>query len=247
MKINDASNTHQSIYHLALRWALASSTDFPFDPDFVQSANIALDKLIALIMRNDNTWEWDDGNQADLPIATADLASGQDNYSIAVTHLKILRVRVKDQNGNWKTLNPIQRRELTDTQLAASGLPEGYDKLGGSIFLVPKPDYASTGGLELQFQRGASYFADDSTTKEPGFAAEFHELVALMPALDFCDINGKDKQAARIRERIGREPIGSDEGSGLLGAMAAFYRSRDYDRPQSLSLAKSNRASSTLL
>jgi hypothetical protein len=241
MQIRNDSSTHLSLYHLGLRWAQAATTDYPF-AEFVQSANVWLDKVVAVIMRNDNTWEFEDTNNTDLPLATTSIVAAQEDYSLAASHLKILRVRAKDNQGNWVTLQPIQRRQLTDDQLRSTGNPEGYDKLGNSLFLNPIPDYASSGGLELQFQRGGNYFDTDDTTKEPGFASPFHEIIALGAALDFCDINGKDKQANAIRARLGVEPIGNVEGSGLLGALASHYRTRDYDRPQTISLKQSNRS-----
>lgn len=245
MQIRNDSSTHLSLYHLALRWAQAAATDYPF-AEFVQSANVWLDKVVAIILRNDNTWEFEDINNTDIPLATTDLVAAQEDYSLAASHLKILRIRVKNSQGNWITLQPIQRRELSDAQLRETGTPSGYDKLGNSLFLTPIPDYASSGGLEVQFQRGGSYFATGDTTKEPGFASSFHEIIALGAALDFCDINGKEKQAEAIRARLGTEPIGSDEGSGFLAALATHYRTRDYDRPQTISLKQSNRSTGLL-
>jgi hypothetical protein len=245
MRINDASNQHLSLYHLALRWAIATSTDFPFNPDFLQSANLALDKVSALIMRFDNTWEYDDSNNTDLPIATTDLVAGQDQYSIATSHLKILRVRVTNRNGDYVTLSPKNRGELNDRTLDVDGTPLYYDKLGGNIFILPKPDYSGT--IELQTQRGANHFATSDTVKEPGFNSLFHELVALYPSLDYTEIAGMDKQANKIRARIGQEPVGGQEGTGLLGQLATAMMQRDADRPQSLGISKSNRGIGLLI
>lgn len=240
MQINGAEYEN-SLYRDALAWAGASATDFPFDPDFVRNANLWLDLVTGYIMEFDGSWKWDDANRTTLPIGTGNLVSDQDNYSVSVGYLKLIRVRVKDQNGNWITLKPIQRRSLSDSDLAASGTPTSYYKLGNSIFLTPIPNYALTGGIEIQVQKGGVYFTTDDTTKEPGYAPHLHRLNSLGPALDYLDINGPIARANAVRARIGVCPKNGQPGSGLLGLLAEHYSSRDYDQAPRLELEKSNR------
>jgi hypothetical protein len=106
-----------------------------------------------------------------------------------VSHLKIRRLRVKDKNGEYKTLKPIDRRDADDDLLNATGEPEFYDKDGMSIVLLPLNDYSATDGMELEFQRGAVYFLTTDTTKQPGFATPYHRLVSLYPAQDWLLAN----------------------------------------------------------
>lgn len=247
MQINNASAEYNSLYHLALRWARATSTDFPFNPDFLQGANLALSKVSALIMRFDNTWEQHDTNASTLPISTTALASGQAIYALSTSHLKMLRVRVKDRNGNFYTVPPKSRGEIPDSELDGSGEPRAYDKLGRAIIFSPTPDYDAAAGVEIQWQGGADPFETSDTTKEPGFNPLFHELIGLYPALEYCEINDLDSRAKKIRDRIGQEPRQGVEGTGLLGDLADFYSSRDADRPQSISIDRSNRGIGTLL
>jgi hypothetical protein len=228
MQINNTSDQEHSLYHDALRWARANSTNYPFDPDFVRDANFALDKVTQLILNHDNSWEWDDNNRTDLPVGTASLVSAQQDYSLPVTHLKVIRVRAKDSAGNWVTLQPISRRSLSDSELSATGVPRYYDKLASSIFLTPTPNYASSGGLEVQFQRPSDYFVVGDTSKEPGFASVFHRLISLYPALDYTEIHSMDAQSAKIRNRIEK----------MEAELVEFYSSRDYDKQHSLSLRK---------
>lgn len=241
------SNTNQSnsLYHLALRWALAKEADYPFNPDFLQDANLALDQVSRIIMRFDNTWEWSDHNHASQDIATTPLVSGKSTYPVILSHLKIIRVRVSAKDGSMITLNPIQRREQSDHLLAATGQPTGYDKLGGVIELRPTPDYAGT--IEMQYQQTSNYFEAADTDKEPGFDPTFHELVALYPALTYCEINGIDGQAAKIRNRIGQAPTKDIPGTGILNELALRYQQRDYDAVQSLNIKRNNRGINTLI
>lgn len=205
--------------------------------EFTRLANFALDKIVSLIFRSDNKWQWDDNNNADLIIATDDLVAEQEDYSITVTHLKIAKVRIKDSSGNWITLKPKDRRELTDAQLTApAGTPTSYDKLGNSYFLNPKSSYNSSEGFEVQFQRGASYFAYDDTTKEPGFASQFHRLVSLYTAKDYCTINSLNNRLAMINNEIQKMEL----------ELIEFYSSRDADSKFSISIRQDDYGQSAL-
>lgn len=217
------------LYSDARFWCGIANTDTTSYPlvDFTRNANFALDRAVALVMKSDGKWQYDDTNNTDLPIATTSLVASQQDYGLAVTHLKVQRVRIKDQQGNWITLDPIDRRDLTDSQLtAAAGDPKKYDKVGNSFFLHPKPSYASSSGLEVQFQRGASYFITTDTTKTPGFATHFHRLVSLYAALDYCEVNSLDKRAAKIRANI----------QVLEAELVTHYSSRDADAKVSLKI-----------
>lgn len=221
MEINSGTN---SIIADIDFWAKTDGTLYTL-AEKIRNANLALDRVTSLIMRSDTTWEWDDSNNTDLPIAVTNLVAGQLDYSLSVNHLKIVKVRIKDRNGVFYTLDPINRRDLSDHELNATGTPRGYDKIGMSIMPYPVPDYSQTAGIEVQFQRVASYFTTDDTTKEPGFAPQFHRLIPLYAALDYCETNGMDAQSARIRNRIERMEV----------ELVEFYSSRDYDKPHRIS------------
>lgn len=182
-------------------WAGTDSVTYPI-ADITRNANLALETVTTKIMRSAGRWQFDDTNRTDLPIATTDLNSGQDNYSLAVSHLKVARVRIKDLQGKWRTLKATDRRNLSDEQLAEVGVPVWYDKLGVSLFPIPVPNYTSEEGLEVQFERQPSYFTTSDTTKEPGFASNFHRLISLYTALDYTDPNELEKRSAKIRGRI---------------------------------------------
>lgn len=184
MRFNDATNKELSLYHDALMWAGAKELSFDITR-FTRSANFALDAVLRKIYKADGRFQYDDFNNTDLPIATTDLVANKDHIPLEDGHLKVTRFRIKDKQGNWKTLKPVDRRELTDDQLNETGEPEFYDKLGNNAFMIPKPDYSAEDGAELQFQRGSNYFAIDDTTKEPGFPVPFHRYISLLPARDY--------------------------------------------------------------
>jgi hypothetical protein len=183
-------------------WAGTDVTSYPLAAK-ARNSNRALDRIVQLIFRADGTWQWDDDNQTDLPIATTDLVAGQRDYTLAVSHLKVERVRIKDAAGNWITLTAIDRRALPDTDLNASnGTPTQYDKIGSSFLPYPAPSYGSTAGFEVQFQRGASYFVPTDTTKSPGFASHLHRLIPLYAARDYCLKNDMTKRVSVITNEI---------------------------------------------
>jgi len=210
--------------------AYDDTTTYPIK-DITRNSNLGLDKVVSLIMRSDSRWKWDDINNTDLPIGTMSLVSGQEDYSFAVTHLKPIKVRIKDSSGNWVSLDPVDRRDLSDSQLRADASdPLRYFKIGNSIFLNPKPNYASSGGLEIQFQRGANYFAYTDIAKTPGFASQFHGLVSLYAALAYCDVNDLEKRSAKIRAKI----------QELEASLVDFYSSRDADTKINFSIRREN-------
>lgn len=247
MLFNSGTN---SLYADALWWAGASTGSFPVDPDFTRSANSALDRVVALILRADKTWQWNDNNLSTELIDTSTaLVSGTQKYAISVNWLKIARVRAKDSGGNWVTLEKVDRKQLTDSQLAASGTPYAYDLLGGYIYLFNIPNYASTGGLEVQFQRGADYFVVADTTKVPGFASQFHRLISMYAALDYLERNGgAGGRVEALRNRIGRppNPEAGDTGFGMEAELVSFYSQRESDVPPNLGLQGTDYGASAL-
>ena len=164
---------------------------------FTRKLNEGLNRVASLIMQADGRWQFDDTNHTDYPIAvtTMDTTIGaeQQDYPLAVTHLKITRVEVKDAAGNWQLLQPIDQADLYNQSLTdflkTAGMPRYYDKVANSVFLYPKPlstAVTATSGLKVYFQRPPSYFVSSDTTKVPGFNSLYHQLVALLACRDYA-------------------------------------------------------------
>ncbi len=168
----------------------------------------AEDAAAASLLKADAKWQLDDTNRTDLPIATTALVSGQQDYSLAISHLTIDRVEVKDSSGNWTELDQIDQQDLKrdrKTALGAyesiSGIPRQYDLVGNSVVLYPTPNYSQSASLKIYFSRtslkydySTSLFTDGSgsgpTTDKPGFINElFHDLIPLHAAYDYCMFN----------------------------------------------------------
>lgn len=230
MQFNSETN-NDDLYSEARNWCGIAQTDTTTytTEEFSRDANRALDKVVGKIFRVDGRWEWDDTNYTDISIATTNLISGQFDYTIPVTYLKVFKIRIRKSDGDWKTLIKTDRRNLTDIRANASNdEPVRVDLLGNSYFLDPTPNYSFTAGLEVQFQRGPSYFVPGDTTKAPGFASIFHPLVAWYSALGFCLRNDLDKRADSLKEAI----------LEMNNDLVEHYSKRDANKRVSLSLRK---------
>lgn len=180
--------------------------------------NNAYERVASLIMQSDGRWEWDDANNTDFPIATTTLTANQGDYGLAVTHLKILRVEVKDENGLWTQLRSIDQSDYKGQAqgefLKTAGQPVYYDLVNSSVILYPKPDYTQSASLKIYFQRGpAVYTSAEVTTgtKVPGFNSLYHELIPLHAAHDYAIAKGLGNVnllAAQIQQR--EESLQSD-------------------------------------
>lgn len=217
------------------------TTSYPIKA-FTRNANAALDRLNALALKADGTWIFDDANQTgELLDVTNNVTSGTQKTALGATWLKIAKVRIKDPAGNWITLPERPRKNQSDGELTAtSGTPTSYFHLGNYIYFDKVPNYSSAGGLEVQFQRGASYFIYTDTTKTPGFAVQFHRLVSLHCALDYVGINTMPDRANDIRMRIGAPPDleNGQAGSGMEKEFVDWYSQRDADAQPHINLQK---------
>ena len=231
MQFSDTT-TNQGIIQEITFLTGASTTDYPMK-DRTRHCNLGLNKVVALILKSDQKWEWDDSNNTDLPIGTTSLVANQKDYGITgATYLKITKVICKDSGGTWHTLKPMDKNspEAEDlNEQTNPGTPTHYDLIGNSIFLGPYPNYASAGGLRIFFQRNVHPFvinADDTgdTTAEPGFAQPFHELIPLYASRRY--LMSKGLIGDRLREI-------KEEIKELETALLEFYSTRNAeDQPR---------------
>ena len=195
MQFSDATNLDGIVEEIDFE-VDTDSTSYPLK-DKARNVNRHYVHVVALILQSDGRWQWDDTNQTDLPIGVGTLVNNQQDYAITgATYLTVTRAEVKDINGNYQVLNPldqhdIQGQALTEFQKTA-GMPRYYDKIGDSIFLYPKPSTSlvtPSEGLKVYFQRGPSYFVSTDTTKKAGFAALFHRILSVGGAMDYARAN----------------------------------------------------------
>jgi len=160
--------------------------------------NLALNDYFILANSASGNWRpADDTNQTDYPIVYADIVSSQQDYSFTTDEngnqiLDIYKIRIKDAtSGLWTTLNQINQNTISDGQLdtSVSGIPSDYYLTANGIFLVQKPNFTLTDGLEIWINRSPIYFtaADVATgTKKPGIYWMHHPYLALKPSYLYC-------------------------------------------------------------
>lgn len=204
----------------------ADATSYP-DATLLRRVNTANEDVVGSIIRADGTWQFDDTNYTTNPIGTGTLIDGQSSYTFSDKFLDIENVKVKDTNGNWHLLTPIDQSQTPmalEQYLTTSGMPAYYDKSGNTIKLYPAPASAHVtlaSGLKVQFKRTADLFTsgDVSTgTKEPGFAIN-HVILAYKAALPYC-ARYKPNSVGFIMAEIKR----------LLAEIIKHYSSREADR-----------------
>lgn len=194
MTYNDTSNAN-GIIQMTERYADLGSTYISASTDrlkeFTSYANEVGGELWFIAFNNCGGWQWDDSNNTDLPQSTTNIVSGQNRYAIPSEALTISRLEVKDANGSWVKLAPFlkekERLAISDLE-EKSGTPTHYFLVNDTIQLYPKPDYASTNGLKVYFDRNAVDFAYNDTTKTPGIPSPFHGLYPLGMAITWLKI-----------------------------------------------------------
>ena len=198
--------------------------------------NNAYERVVSLIMKSDGRWEWDDDNQSDLPIATTTLTTDQQDYSLAVTHLAIKRVEMKDTTGIWTDLFPIHEADLRGISITeffkTSSIPNYYDKLGNSVFIYPAPDFTQTASLKVWFQRPpALYTSAEVTTgtKVPGFNSLYHDLISYYAAHEYALANGLPNANQLMASILQKEE-----------ALVSDYSARSKDENMRLRVRKSS-------
>jgi len=184
-----------------------------------RNINRALDRVVSMILSVDGKWQFDDTNSSDLPIARADINASQYDYTFDAEHLKVLRLEIQDDSGNWRVIPQRDIRDIKEGLLDASSpasQPAFYDVSGTQIFLYPATNYSKTDGLRVHFQRVVNYFTTTDTTKQPGFAKNFHRLMSLWGAYDYC-VSKRLDQGGLLRQEI----------NTMESELKDFYSKRD--------------------
>lgn len=182
------SSTLQGIVE-ETRWLTGTDATSYSINNLTRNANRALDRVAYLIQTADGEWDFDDTNNTDLAIATTDIVSGQQDYGISTAFLKVSKVFIYQTatDTTWQELEFVGDKGefLKASSTNDTGVPTKYTIINNSIFFDTFPNYNSTGGLKVCYQRNMGYFATSDTTKTPGFNPQYHRLISLLSARDF--------------------------------------------------------------
>lgn len=227
---------------------ISDTTSYPIKA-FTRNANFAMERLTALIQTADANWKYIDanlGNGAAELLDTPSFISGTARININDV-AKMARVRITDQHGIYITLPKRDRPKLDDSQLNASpGIPASYYLLGNFLYFDKPTNYAGT--AEIQFQDVNDYFDYTDTSKAPGFNSQFHRLVSMHAARDYCRINNMPSRVQQLDIAIGSPPDleNGEPGSGLEKELVDFYSQRDGDEQPNISFKQDDYGQSAL-
>ena len=208
---------------------------------FTRMINVWYRRVNSWIWNVTGTWEYDDSNWTDLPIATTDLittpGSEQQKYVIPSTAQKVDRVEVKDSDGDYQLLTPIDKSQIKTSAMSefqeTAGMPIRYDLLGRVLVLYPKPkddSVTKSAGLKLYFSRDIDEFVSTDTTKEPGFVRSFHRILSLGAAYDYAIGYEMNTKANFLKGQINE----------LVEELQDFYSGRHRDMPARISPKRRN-------
>jgi len=174
------------------------------------------------------TWEYDDSNYTDLPIATTTIVNEQQDYEIPSVAQKIDRVEVLDSDGNYQLITPIDKSQIKTSAMSefyeTPGLPTCYDLIGRSLVLYPKPSISNVTaakGLKLYFTRDIDEFASTATTTAPGFVSNFHRILSLGASYDYAISYEMNTKANFLKGQINE----------MVEELKKFYGQRHRDMP----------------
>lgn len=197
--------------------------------NFTNLLNRQYDKAVSIIIERDGRWQYDDSSYTTRAVATTGIVSGQDNYTMDASHLKLVLVRIKDESGNWSVLRPFDITDpeayyyLREQSTAVTGDPHWYEKQGDQMILYPTPDYTQAASLEVTVQRVPNYFSYDDTTQEAGLAPIFHRILSLGASLDYAVANS-------LAQKNDLAMLYQDERDRMI----AFYSMRNRDEQKTL-------------
>ena len=156
---------------------------------FTGDVNNAYSRVASIIMEADGRMQWDDPNHTNAPVADFDLVNGQKKYEVFEAlptalqdWLQVEAVNILDENDNGIKLKSIDIKDMQGAESEfqdTDGTPKYFDFDGAEVKLYPSTNYDKTAGGTFFFKRAPSYFASTDTTKVPGFATLYHELLPL--------------------------------------------------------------------
>lgn len=160
-----------------------------------RAANKTLRRIWAVIFEHYGGWQYDDSNNTtNFPEAVTSLNATQSDYLLPTEALSVRGVDIK-VNNLYTPLVPITEERLKENGqseesfLPQNGTPLYYYLKANSVVLYPAANTTIANGLRVSFDRGSVAFTSTDTTKQPGFASEFHEAVAVGMALEYAKRN----------------------------------------------------------
>jgi len=190
MKIYDTSNQSNSLYHytIGLLGLPVLDTTTLTRTDFARLANVWRANIDEWIWKSQNTWQYDDTHNEDLPEATADLVDDQQNYTFPSGVFDVRGAEILDSSGNKVLLKPITDVTAADMiDYEDKDLPAYYSLKANVISLYPPPDetkVTASDGLTVYVDRNSNLVYSTTTDRDTGLPRQFEDTLALGIAKD---------------------------------------------------------------
>jgi len=199
---------------------LAGSTSGTYpDASSVRNMNVAYQDVARTIWESDGVWSFDDNNNTDAPIAYRTVANASASYVIPTTAIRINGVEIKNGDGQWSKLKPLDVATLPvspEEYFKSAGMPLWYQLEGSQIRLYPPPgtgEVTMSSGMAVRLARSVTEMASSATTTVPGFAVPFHRILSYAAAIDFTHDNVQRQFLVEQKDRLEK-------------AMRRFYANR---------------------
>ena len=204
--------TFQTLINDARKQVTGTNTlNWP-DTDIFIDFNNGLDEVASIIQKADGAWQWEDtNNTTELPIGTTNIVSGQQDYGIDLTFLKLERlfIHVSPTDITWHeiTYNPDKSKFLNKNSTNDVGIPREFTIIGNSIVFDCFPNYSCTLGLKALFARNVKYVGDGTggtvaVTATPGFNLQYHKYLSLYAQRE--RLEGKEQKAQQYNKIVAR-------------------------------------------
>lgn len=173
-----------------------------------RNQNIEYQRIATLIWDSDSTWNYDDSNNTNSPVAYRTVANASASYLVPTTAIRIEGVEIKDNGGNWTKLKPITYHELPvapDAYFTAVGLPMQYMLQGNEIRLFPPPgtnNVTMSSGMAVRLSRAVTELGVSATSTTPGFATPFHRMLSFAASIDFVQDNQQKQFLMLQKDRL---------------------------------------------
>lgn len=209
MRFNGDANG-QDIITLVNDYCNTNNVVFPLN-EKTRAVNVASSKIWSEIFDSYAGWQYDDQNQVNLPEDVQTLTSGTSDYTVPSLSLSVIGIDMRVNGAaanNWTKVYAATKEEIRQYGLSdlgfsqAAGNPFRYILIKDKVRLIPAPSYTQTNSLRISFDRGSIPFIPTDTTKEPGFASEFHYGLAIGGSLEWTRRNATDNYAL-LKEAYG--------------------------------------------
>lgn len=172
--------------------------------------NVVFDRTMHWLFSADGKFQYDDSNHTKNPFIFTELTINQRNYNLTTDEQSNLILDIhavyarQSTTSAYYLLEPVDIQSMGDSMftdgLTHTGWPTSYDKTGNLIKLDFTPLSTVENGLKFFINREQTRFLTSDTTKTPGFAGLYHEILILEACYRYARAHRLDAQETLKRD-----------------------------------------------